>query len=34
MLRVKTKGNLDPDEQRLLDALVEEIGGKLAAQPA
>lgn len=34
MLRVKTQGNLDPDEQRLLEALIEEIGGKLATQPA
>lgn len=31
MLREKTKGNLDADEQRLLDALVDEIGAKLAS---
>ena len=29
MLQVKTKGNLDPDEERLLQALVDEIGQKL-----
>lgn len=31
MLREKTKGNLDADEQRLLEALINEIGGKLSA---
>jgi hypothetical protein len=31
MLREKTKGNLDGDEQRLLEALINEIGGKLAS---
>lgn len=30
LLKAKTEGNLDGDEQRLLDALIGEISGKLA----
>ena len=31
LLKGKTEGNLDDDERRLLDALISEIGSKLAA---
>jgi len=34
VLQTKTKGNLDPDEARLLSALIDEIGGKVAAAQA
>ncbi len=30
LLQAKTKGNLDSDEQRLLDALVKEVGDRFA----
>ncbi len=30
LLKEKTQGNLDEDEQRLLDALLGELNGKLA----
>lgn len=31
LLHTKTSGNLDSDEARLLDALIEEVGSKLEA---
>ncbi len=31
LLKAKTEGNLDDDEQRLLDALISEVGDKLGA---
>jgi hypothetical protein len=34
LLKAKTEGNLDHDEQRLIDALIEEISGKLEALQA
>ena len=34
VLQTKTAGNLDPDEDRLLSALIDEIGGKVAAARA
>ena len=34
ILQVKTKGNLDADEERLLQALVDEIGAKVTAAQA
>jgi hypothetical protein len=30
LLQAKTKGNLDDDEQRLLDALVKEVGDRFS----
>jgi len=30
LLQAKTKGNLDGDEQRLLDALIKEVGDRFA----
>lgn len=34
MLALKTKGNLDTDEQRLLETLQKELKDKLAAAPS
>ena len=34
MLAVKTRGNLDGEEQRLLDTLQKELRDKLAAAPS
>lgn len=31
LLKAKTAGNLDEDEQRLIDALLDELGPKVAA---
>ncbi len=33
LLQAKTQGNLDNDEQQLLDTLVAEIGARLDKQP-
>ncbi|MEC7946525.1 MAG: DUF1844 domain-containing protein [Myxococcota bacterium] len=33
LLRTKTRGNLDDDEARLLDALITEVSDKLASLP-